>query len=175
MKQIISIIPLIYLFVSGCNKTSERTIIIHSPLEISTENIIADTIIYSVIIRNFDKNDTWAEERLKYTQADKIISTIFDNAYEGKFQVFDYYTNTPLSIEQIKSLESSEEFSRDLIQELQFEEIWFMNDQVDWFHKEVLSINMGYAVYNSDGTQRGLKPVFRFRFDQNPTHPQIKK
>lgn len=172
MKQCILITLLIYLFISGCNKTSERTIIVNSPIEISAENIIADTIIYSVIIRNFDKNDTWTEERLKNTQADKIISTVFEKVYEGKFKVYDYYTNSPLSIEQIKKLESSEDFSRDLIQELQFEEIWFMNDQVDWFHKEVLSINMGYAVYNSDGTQRGLKPVFRFRFDQNPTHPR---
>ncbi len=169
MKQCILITLLIYLFVTGCNKTSERTIIVNSLLEIRAENIIADTIIYSVIIRNFDKNDTWAEERLKYTQADKIISTIFDKVYEGKIQAYDYFTNSPLSIEQIKKLENFEDFSRDLIQELQFEEIWFMNDQVDWFHKEVLSINMGYAVYNSDGTQRGLKPVFRFRFDQNPT------
>ncbi len=172
MKQCILITLLIYLFVTGCNKTSERTIIVNSPIEISAENIIADTIIYSVIIRNFDKNDTWTEERLKNTQADKIISTVFEKVYEGKFKVYDYYTNSPLSIEQIKKLESSEDFSRDLIQELQFEEVWFMNDQVDWFHKEVLSINMGYAVYNSDGTQRGLKPVFRFRFDQNPTHPR---
>ena len=109
---------------------------------------------------------------MRYTQSDKIISTIFEKAYEGKFKVYDYYTNSPLSIEQIKKLESSEDFSRDLIQELQFEEVWFMNDQVDWFHKEVLSINLGYAVYNSDGTQRGLKPVFSFRFDQNPTHPR---
>ncbi len=172
MKQSIILTLLIYLFVSGCNEAHEQTIIVHSPLKIKSEDVIADTIIYSVIIRNFDKDDTWAEERLRYTQSDKIISTIFEKAYEGKFQVYDYYTNSPLSIEQIKKLESSEDFSRDLIQELQFEEVWFMNDQVDWFHKEVLSINMGYAVYNSDGTQRGLKPVFRFRFDQNPTHPR---
>ena len=172
MKQSIIITLLIYLFVSGCNEAHERTVFVHSPFEISSKDVIADTIIYSVIIRNFDKDDTWAEERLRYTQADKIISTIFEKAYESKFQVYDYYTNSPLSIEQIKKLESSEDFSRDLIQELQFEEVWFMNDQVDWFHKEVLSINMGYAVYNSDGTQRGLKPVFRFRFDQSPTHPR---
>lgn len=174
MKQNIVIILTLYLLTSGCSKPNESssTILVNSPLQISKENIIADTIIYSVIIRNFDESDLWAEERLKYTQADKIISTVFDKAYEGKIQVYDYFTNKPLSIEEIKNLDNSEEFSREDIQELQFQEIWFMDSQVGWFHKEVLSINMGYAIYDSDGTQRGLKPVFRFRFDQNPTHPR---
>lgn len=168
MKQLLTTIIAFTLILSSCGKKSseEQKLIIHSNHPATEQNIIADTIIYSVFIRNFDESDMWANERLKHVQANKLIETIFENVYNKKLKVYDYFTKELLSLEQVKALEESPGYSRDLIQELQFEELWLMDEELNWFHKEVLAITVGYAVFNTDGTQRGLKPVFKIHFNQ---------
>jgi hypothetical protein len=167
MKQVAIFIVLTALFVA-CGTGEQKTIIISST-PLASDDIIADTIIYSVLIRNFEPSDTWASQRLQYVKPDTLINRIFESIYKGTNTAYDYYTNKPLTLDEIKEIETTEGFSRDLIQELQFEEIWFTAKDATWFHKEVLSVNMGYAVFNQDGSQRGLKPVFRIRF--TPEHP----
>jgi len=172
MKRIAIFIALTTLFVA-CGTGEQKTIII-SPTPMTSDDIIADTIIYSVLIRNFEPSDTWASQRLQYVKSDTLINRIFESVYKGENTAYDYYTNKPLTPDEIKEIEKTEGFSRDLIQELQFEEIWFTAKDVSWFHKEVLSVNMGYGVFNQDGSQRGLKPVFRIRFDTKHPLPTAK-
>ncbi|MGQ1948129.1 hypothetical protein ACT3CD_13620 [Geofilum sp. OHC36d9] len=167
MKRVAIFIAAVALL-AACGTKEQKTIII-SPTPLDSGDIIADTIIYSVLIRNFEPSDTWTSQRLQYVKPDTLINRIFESVYKGINTAYDYYTNKPLTLDEIKKIEATEGFSRDLIQELQFKEIWFTAKDATWFHKEVLSVNMGYGIFNQDGSQRGLKPVFRIRFA--PKHP----
>lgn len=166
MKQIIFSILIISLFIVGCQEKREYKI--GEKPAITSENLVADTIIYSVLIQNFDEFDLWADERLKNTNHKKIIETIFDQAYKGTIDVYDYFSNKKLSIDDIKKIESSKEYSRDIINELQFTEVWYMDTKAQWFYKEIISITLGYPVYDTySGEQRGLKAVFKFKLKKN--------
>ncbi len=161
MKQIVFSILIISLFIVGCQEKREYKI--GEKPAITSENLVADTIIYSVLIQNFDEYDLWADERLKNTDYKKIIETIFDQAYKGTIDVYDHFSHKKLSIDDIKNIESNKEYSRDIINELQFTEVWYMDTKAKWFYKEVISITLGYPIYDThSGEQRGLKPVFKF-------------
>jgi hypothetical protein len=153
---------------SGCFKTkTEPVIITISDKNLNSSHIIADTIIYSVDIINYDQNDEWAAWRLRHMNTSKLVEDILGKVYAGKLKAYDYFTDKLLTIEDIERLESDQEYSRSQIEEIQFEETWFFSSDQQHFHKEVHSIVLAYALYTEEGLRRGLKPVFRVRLNSN--------
>ena len=166
MKRLF-IIPLFFLVLFSCKREDNNVAIIINNEIKTVHNVVADTIIYNVTINNLDENDLWADERLKNTYYKKIIDTVFENAYSGNLEVFDHFSNKKLTIDQIRKIESSEEYSRELINDLQFTEVWYMSTNAKHFHKEILYITIGYPVFDGySGEQRGLKPVFKFKLKE---------
>ncbi|ASB48380.1 hypothetical protein [Alkalitalea saponilacus] len=157
-----SVIFIVLMIFAGCTKVVKETNrVIVSDLAYDLEHIIADTIIYSVEITNTDPMDEWAEYRLRNVQHQKLINSIFENVYTGKTIAFDYFTEQQLTISDVEALEKDAEFSRENIEEIQFEEIWLFDENNQTFHKQVLSMVLAYGIYSDEGTYLGRKPAFR--------------
>lgn len=167
MKNALIIVIVISLFIlAGCvRKTENATIKKNTTIagSLGEENLLADTIIYPVTIYNFDPYDDWAEYRLHKIQRKRFIEEVFDAIYSENLTVYHYYDDYKLTIEDIKKLEASPDFSRDRIEEIQFVETWHFSPALKQFQKEVHSIVLAYALYTEEGQRRGLKGAFRIK------------
>jgi hypothetical protein len=123
--------------------------------------VIADTITYDVIIKNTVKVDPMTDEFLRYLDKTNLIDKVFASIYSGKLIATDYFSGNPLSITEIKVMESEEEYSRESIGKIQFAEVWYFNAEHSVFKKKVISMVLGIEQFNDDGTLRGYKPLFR--------------
>jgi len=151
---------------SGCNKRETRVKkIVVSDSNLGVDDIIADTISYSVAIVAHDTTDLWMAERLKHVKANELVEDIFEKVYSGQIDAFDYFTGKKLTIKDVREIESRPDYSRDRIEEIVFEETWLFSAEQLIFHKEVHSMVLGYGVYADDGHRRGLKPVFRVKLN----------
>jgi len=146
----------------GCTPTQEKTEKNNGEKPL-TENyqVIADTITYSVLLKNNDPYDTWKENALKHLKREDLTDYLFEGVYKKKLTPIDFFSDQPMTIKEIKELEKSEEFSRDRIARAQFEEIWYFNPQENKMHKQVYSIMIAYEVYNDLGEVKGYKPAFK--------------
>mgnify|MGYP001324061354 CR=1 FL=1 len=127
--------------------------------------IIADTIIYDVIIKNPDTNDFWTKECLKYVKLDTFIDFIFNKIYKKEIIAFDIFTGQPLNIKEIKKIEKESDFNKKNIAKLQFTEKWLFDPYKNTFKKEIISISLGYEVKDKHGKIRGYKPLFKIKFN----------
>ena len=92
------IVLLLFLVCNACNGPSGKNN--------SSKRIITDMIEYPVFIKSpygEDNEDYW-KENLETSKRLDFVKTLFDWAYSGKVKTFDYLTNKPLSIEQVKSI-----------------------------------------------------------------------
>lgn len=162
MKQVITL--MILTFLAGCVETKvEEGVIVLSEKGLNTAHLMADTIVYSVDIINTDTLDTWADWRLKNMNTPKLVEEVFDNVYNGRLKVYDYFSNEALTVEDVRNIENKPDYARSLIEEIQFEETWLFSPEQQIFHKEVHSFVLAYALYAQSGERMGLKPVFRVR------------
>jgi hypothetical protein len=156
-------ILIVILFSFGCTpKTSEE--IVHSVVD-KTESlygtVVADTIIYDVIIKNTDPEDLWAAECLRNLHQRALIDSIFEMVYSERTIAYDFFTKRILKTKEIIKMESEEEYSRDHIGKIQFTERWYFDKSSQKFQKEVISLVLGYELFNNDNSLRGYKPVFK--------------
>ncbi len=164
----ITILSLFVILIVACSekpKTPVEKSIGIQKIAADLESLIADTIIYPVTIYNFDSTDDWSEYRLKGVQRQKMVDEIFNAVYSGQLTAYHYYTNKPLTLAELKQLESSPDFSRDRIEEIQFTETWYFSAQAKQFQKEVHSMVLAYALYDEYGNRRGLKAGFRIKLN----------
>lgn len=133
----------------------------------SGTELLADTIIYAVVIKNHNPEDDWAEECLQYFESRKFADMIFAKIYSGELQAKDFSTNMPLSIAEVKEMEANERYSRDKIGQIQFKERWYFNATTNEFNKEVLSITIGYQAFTENGELRGYRGGILIELPQN--------
>ena len=123
--------------------------------------VVADTIIYGVVLKNTNPDDYWTEECLKHVDRKKITDIIFKAIYEGRITAYDYFENTPLTIAEIKNLEKENEFNRDKFAQIQFKEEWLFDELNFKMEKRVTSIILGYELYDSNNKVKGYKAAFK--------------
>ena len=70
--------------------------------------LIADTIIYEVLVQNPDEEDLWKTNCVKNVDVKKFVDIIFDAVYNGKITAYSLFNEQPMSIEDIKALEEKE-------------------------------------------------------------------
>ena len=155
------------LALAGCNnnKTHESPNQNISVVDSFTGQLIADTVIYDVIIHNTNPDDQWAQQCLQYVNQKMLIDSLFNLVYSGEIIAYDFFEKKPLSIREVKKLESVEGFSRDNIGKIQFTERWFFDSSTLNFQKQVISIVLGYDLFDPDGNLRGHKPVFKLNLN----------
>ncbi|MDG5800933.1 hypothetical protein QA597_11240 [Marinilabiliaceae bacterium ANBcel2] len=161
--RIVTFLIAILLITFSCKESEVRTVVVSDNNILSADDIIADTIIYSVDIVNYDSMDTWTEYRLRHMQTEKFVENIFKKVYSEQLSAYEYFADSLLTIKEVKEIENAHDYKRDHIEEIQFEETWFYSAKENIFHKEIHSIVIAYALYNEEGVRRGLKPVFRLR------------
>jgi hypothetical protein len=122
--------------------------------------VLADTLVSDVVIMNPD-NDEWTDYCLRNLDKEALVNEIFKLVYAGDLAPYEFFNNTPYSIEDIKALEDDPEFSRKNIGKVQFEEAWYFDSANQKMVKKVNSIMLAYEIYDSDGEVRGYKPAFK--------------
>ncbi|MBN2214602.1 MAG: hypothetical protein JW723_10180 [Bacteroidales bacterium] len=132
---------------------------------ISSQNIsgflIADTIIYDVIIKNPNPYDKWAEKCLSNLKKEAFIDFLFESIYKKQTTAHDLYTDKIITPDELKSLERNKEFNRNKIGKIQFTESWFYSDSLRSMSKKVISVTLGYEILDDKGELIGHKPAFK--------------
>jgi hypothetical protein len=147
----------------------------HRPAEIQVKqvNIVldslklksyADTIVCDMVVKNPDKEDAWMAECLGQLKRKELIDSIFDDIYKGKLIALDFTTHKPLSIQQVKKLEETPGYSRDILGKFQFREAWYYDKAEHSFIKKVQSIVFGFENYDESGFVKGYNPLFKVEF-----------
>lgn len=125
------------------------------------DNLVADTIIYDVLISNPNPEDTWTAECLDNLEKTLFVDQIFQGIYNGKLQPYDYYEDKPMRLSKIKRMEKNQELQRNHIGKVQFTERWYYDPVNLKMKKEVISMVLGEQLLNSEGEVRGYKPIFK--------------
>ena len=160
----LTIFLLITLLSFSCQKQANKTT--SGPtFDLADMELMADSITYTVVVKNRDSLDTWADQRLSGLNHKKLIDDLFDAVYEHEATPYDYYTHQPLSISDIKKLENQKDYTRDRVGQLQFCETWYLNAETHQMHKQIHSVLIAYEYLSSDGEVRGYKAAFYIKMN----------
>jgi len=162
----IPVLLLVTLGILSCsrNQPAKENTDLHSPEVLSSGILMADTIIYDVIIRNPDPDDNWTAACLKGLNRSALVDTLFDLVYKEKLAAYDFDTHQKLSYKDVKLIEAGDAFQREKIGKIQFRERWYYDASAPILRKELISLVLGYEVFDDAGELRGYKPVFQLYF-----------
>lgn len=135
--------------------------------------IIADTIIYDVVIKNAFPEDDWQEFCLKNVDRTALANIIFNAIYNGKLTAYDYQQEKPMTIKEVQELEK--EYSRDKIAKIQFIEEWYFDEKEMKMGKRVNEIMLAYELNNFDGEIRGYKAGVKVYLTDKSKNPNLDK
>ena len=121
---------------------------------------VADTIIYPVLIKNADPNDTWTEQCLSRLEREKFVDQLFNAVYKHKAKAYSYNNHKELSISEVKDIEQQADFSRDKVAKVQFWETWHFDEQELIMTKKVQAVLLAYEYLSEEGELRGYKAAF---------------
>lgn len=166
MKSIIKSIILLFALVTvfACNKKETPMVSENINIENQSFMVIADTIITDVVIKNPDNNE-WTSFCLRNLDKETLVNELFDLVYSGKLTPYNFFTDEILSIDELKETENDPEYSRENIAKVQFEESWNLDSENHKMIKKVHSIMLAIELYNSDGSVKGYKPIFKIYFN----------
>lgn len=157
IKHIIFLMMCFYLALASCtsnNNTSNK-----SATPISGQ-MVADTIIYSVVIKNPNPNDEWTNFSLSKLDRKKLVDALFESVYDNNAQAFNYVSDAPMSASDVKDVENQEDFSRDKVAKLQFWESWYYDEEQALMTKKVHSVLVAYEVRSEQNELLGYKAAF---------------
>jgi hypothetical protein len=124
-------------------------------------NLIADTIIYDVIIKNPNPDDIWTEQCLGYLRKDEFVNQLFEAVYDKRADAYDYVTGGKMSPRDLRKFEKTADFGREKIGKIQFTEVWYFDAARLTMEKRILYMVLGYEVRGDNSEVIGYKPVFR--------------
>ncbi|TAJ14275.1 hypothetical protein DMA11_06175 [Marinilabiliaceae bacterium JC017] len=122
--------------------------------------MVADTIVYSVTIKNPDAGDEWTEKCLSKLDRERLVNEVFESVYEYRAKAYNYNSDEVMSARDLKKLEKSDEFSRDRVGRLQFKESWFFDATSQSFTKKIHAVLVAYEALTDEGDLRGYKAAF---------------
>ncbi len=123
----------------------------------------ADTIVYNVYLKPLDASYIDAYQGFN---RESFVDSIFSAVFYHKATVTDML-GKPLTIDSLKTreIEDPVAYGRDKVAGIQFKEIWYFDTARKRMNKQVLSMLIGYEVYDQDSTFIGLRPGFIISFD----------
>ncbi len=135
----------------------KKPLVQRTPLNIP---IIADTVIYDVVVKNPEPDDLWIEESLRRLNREALVDIIFNAVYRQELIPYEYFSSEAMSVADVIELEKSPEFSREKVGRIQFSEEWYFDEDNLRMEKRVNSLTLGYEVFDPQGNLRGYKPAF---------------
>ena len=126
--------------------------------------LVADNIIYDVVIKIPDPDDPWEVEKIEGYEGSRMISELFNGVYTEKIKAYDYHTGDRLSPGEVRVAELEPGFDRNNIGKIQFTENWFYYPASMEIYKEIVSVVLGYENREIDGTLIGYKAAFKLNF-----------
>lgn len=182
MKKVILLLILPIAIMVSCNQESAP-----AGEETGEQSSLSGTLIAegfrSEALIIFPKEDeTW----LGKIDQKILVDIIFNAIYEGRVIPYDFITDDPLTIEDVKAIESSidtlyiedfetgememkvveDELRRDEITKVFFKEDWYF-DKVNFkMEKKVIGISLAIENYDKKGNLRGYEPLFIIYFDE---------
>lgn len=161
-RNLLAAIAVLCLLYACCPAEEKTSADANSPdSSISDGLVIADTIIYDVIVSNPNPEDVWTEDCLKSLNMSTLIDELFEKIYSEEMIAYDFYTHTAMRVSDVQYIESAPEFSREKIGKIQFSEKWILSEGSQEFQKEIISMVLGYELYNTAGEVRGYRPIFK--------------
>ncbi|NJO87705.1 MAG: hypothetical protein HC831_01165 [Chloroflexia bacterium] len=139
-------------------------------LNSSNAVVLADTIAYDVTIKNPDPEDNWTEEDLKGMDELALANIVLNAIYNGRLTAYDFQTEEPMTIEQVKELEA--EYTRDNVGRMRFIEEWYFDEKNLQFGKRVNAIMLAYERLNNEGEARYIPGVMVYLNDKSKNPPQ---
>lgn len=158
-KHILFIMMCFVLVIQACKQNTSTSSSFNQTEEINGE-LVADTIIYSVVIKNTDPSDHWTTECLSHLDRNKLVDQLFESVYKHHAQAYNYLTDTPMSVGEIKAIEEQEDFAREKVGKLQFWESWHYDEKTQSMNKRVHAILVAYEITNDQGELLGYKAAF---------------
>lgn len=159
MKKFITpLIILLFIFV-GCSRTDKPKSNNTKQLASGDITIIADTIVYDVILRNIDTSDVWEAECLQYLDQKSLVNYLIDGVYSGQFIAIEFMGDKVLSIDDVKAIEQEKDFSRDRVSKVQFRERWLIDSEGN-LQKQIISYTLGIEIYSKQNSFLGHKALF---------------
>lgn len=149
------------ILITGCRPSESTEKIVYNTIPRENLPVIADTIIYDVIIKNLNKEDLWTEECLQQLKRNTFLDSLFTAIYNEQILVFDFFTKEKLTPRDIKKMETAEGYSRDAIGKIQFTEVWYFDSSKALLEKKVVAMVLGLEQFTSTGELKGYKPLFR--------------
>lgn len=128
--------------------------------------IIADTIVYDVLIKNPDESDEYLELCTRNVRPRAFLDSIFSAVYKGTLPAYGVLYDAPLEIDEIREIEARENYDRSLIGKMQFTELWKFDPVTLVMQKEVKEILIAYERLDSDANVIGYTVVFKIRPDE---------
>jgi len=169
MHKKILIIILIIAGITTCKQqTSEPSVTGKTKTLIDTTLLtfqpIAESIRYDVIIKNPDPADEWTETCLKGLDRKKLVYEVYKAIYAKKVKAYDYYTDDPMSVKQVKEIEKQAESDGAEVAKVQFLEDWFFDPVTFNLYKKVHFIMLAYELLDEKGNVRSYKAAFYVPF-----------
>ncbi len=145
-----------------------------SELDSSEALFLADTIRYSVTIKNPDPEDYWTEADIRRMDEMALANVIFNAVYNNRLTAYDFFENTPMTIKQVKELEQKN--PRNTIGRMLFEEEWYFDENNLQFGKKINAIMLAYQRISADGTARYVPAIMVYLNDEskNPQKKNVK-
>lgn len=125
---------------------------------------IAEFIRYDVVIKNPDPADEWTETCLKGLDREKLIDEVYKAIYAGKVKAYDYYTDDPMSVKQVKEIEEQAESDGTEVAKVQFLEDWYLDPLTFNLYKKVHYIMLAYEILDENSNVRSYKAAFYVPF-----------
>lgn len=113
--------------------------------------LVAENIIYDVIIKAEKEDDGWEAERLAGYRGEEMVGALFEAIYSGSADATDYFTGEKIKPSRLKKLEERDEYRRSDIAKLQFTENWYFNPETLDIEKDVIAIVPGYRYTTETG------------------------
>jgi hypothetical protein len=121
--------------------------------------MIADTIMYTAIVKNPIPQDEYMNEWLQRANIKSLSNILFDAVYAKKLKAYDYITGEKMTIEEVKALEK--EYPRDKIAKILFTEEWYFDEVNMQMNKKVNSIMLAYEKRDDSNEVTGYKSGIR--------------
>ncbi|NOU60115.1 hypothetical protein [Marinifilum caeruleilacunae] len=141
------------LFLFSCQSKVENT-----PAKTEGE-LIADPIIYEVIVKAPNEDDEWLNECLGNTKSSYLVKQVLKEVRAGNLNAYDYYDNRELSVREIEQIINDNDLNG-RTGKIQFEENWYWDKEALKLRKEVRKIMFGFEIFDATGKLRGYKASF---------------